>query len=402
MSPRSVVTAVTPPAAAGRPGPPIRTTPTGMRDLDWIRGALQTAIALEHATMPLYSAAMYSLEVQNYPSYNIIRSVLMEEMVHMAAAANMLAALGGSPAIGGLAPDWPAAGLPGGVMPDLTAVLAPLSPRHLADFMRIEAPAFLLTERERRPAYPTIGHFYDALREALAANADAVRRAVRAGGPANQVGGNLGYPVFGRDAEAADPVEQFLDTLDLITDQGEGAHSATVEAGGAYQHEGSHYARFAELRHQRRYLPPEPGIPFTRETEPAFFQGQEIPWPVVINTLAVPSDGYAAVLAADPDAPAARKELDAFDAACTAMMTALDLAWNGPEETSWPSLGAAVERMNDMRVLSCFTIMRRQIPAETVERLDVLYPEEYKLLAEYTDLGRPVFYGPRFRNNAAR
>src|SRR5579875_3329227 len=51
-------------------------TPRHLRDVSWIRGALQTAVALEQSTMPLYCAAMYSLEVQNYPSYNTIRSVL--------------------------------------------------------------------------------------------------------------------------------------------------------------------------------------------------------------------------------------------------------------------------------------------------------------------------------------
>src|SRR5258708_5309375 len=104
-------------------------TPRGLRDVTWIRGALQTAIALEHATMPLYTAAMYSLEVQNYPAYNTIRSVLMEEMLHMAAACNMLAALGGSPRIKDLDPALPGAGLPGRVAPDLTAVLGRLSER---------------------------------------------------------------------------------------------------------------------------------------------------------------------------------------------------------------------------------------------------------------------------------
>lgn len=469
MSPRHVITAVTPPkrprAVAPRPGavdprvpapqppadprvpapppqrepqptaPPVRTTPSShtlitpirttprtMRDLNWIRGALQTAVALEHATMPLYSAAMYSLEVQNYPSYNIIRSVLMEEMVHMAIAANMLAALGGAPGIKGLDPGFPAAGLPGGVIPDLTAVLAPLSVRQLDSFLRIESPEFLLTEAERRPAYPTIGRFYDALREAIVANADEVRRAVAAGGRSHQVGGNLGYLTFGPD-EPGDPVERFLHAIDVITEQGEGERAGSAGAagsvgagdggagagdggsvagigtGGAFQHEGSHYARFAELRHQRRYRSPGPGVPVTRDTEPEFFQGEEIPWPVVINSLAVPSDGYAAVLAEDPDGPAAAKELDAFDAAYTAMMTALDQAWNGPAETWWPSLGAAVERMNDMRVLSCFNILRHEVPRAAVERLQLLYPGEFKLLATYTDLDRPVFYGPRFRNN---
>jgi hypothetical protein len=390
---------------------PTRTTPLELRDLDWIRGALQTAVALEHSTMPLYCAAMYSLEVQNYPSYNIIRSVLMEEMVHMATAANMVAALGGSPYIRGLNPVYTGTGLPGGVSPDLPVVLAQLSHPQLENFMRLEAPGFMLPEWRRRVPYPTIGAFYDAIREAIERHPDQIRAAVAAGGPANQVGGNLGYPTFERD-DPADPVERFLAALDLITEQGEGAGSDTIGAGEAFQREGSHYARFAELRYGRRYLPPPsddrsdpgaesgtgPGIDPDNEEE--FFRGEPIDWPVVINTLAVPADGYEAILALDPNAAEVRKELEGFDDAYTQMMGALDDAWNGPAETWWPSLGAAVTQMDQMRVRSCFNIMRHQVPERAIARLADLYPNERKVLAEYTDLDRPVFYGPRFRTPA--
>lgn len=374
-------------------------TPVELRDVSWIRGALQTALALEHATMPLYCAAMYSLEVQNYPSYNTIRSVLMEEMVHMAVVANMVAALGGRPAIRSLNPPYASsAGLPGGVAPDLRPRLAKLSNASLTDFMRLEAPGFLLNARQRAADYPTIGAYYDALRVAVRRNRRGVADAFRRGGPANQVGGNLGYRTFA--ADDPDPAESLLGALDLITEQGEGTGAGSVETRDRdLQREGSHYARFGELRFKRRYLAPAGGT-YTRETEQFFYAGEEIAAPVVINTLAVPSDGYRAVLALDPDAAGVRKELEAFDDAYTQMMTALDATWNGPQETWWPTLGAAVSQMDQMRVRSCFTVMRREIPRRAVERLPELYPAEFRDLERYTDLDRPVFYGPRFLNNA--
>ena len=55
-----------------------------IKDLDWIKSSLQSAIELEYSTLPLYLSSMFSLEVQNYTAYNTIRSVVMEEMVHMA------------------------------------------------------------------------------------------------------------------------------------------------------------------------------------------------------------------------------------------------------------------------------------------------------------------------------
>lgn len=154
----------------------------------------------------------------------------------------------------------------------------------------------------------------------------------------------------------------FLRALDIITEQGEGQGVGTVETVKEdFQKEGSHYARFAELRYGRRYVPQD-GVSITRETEADFFSGEEIAWPVVINTLAVPADGYEAVLALDPREAEVRKELDGFDDAYTQMLVALDTSWNGPVETWWPSLGAAVTQMDQMRVRSCFTIMRNQIP----------------------------------------
>lgn len=378
---------------------PPGTTPREFRDLSWLRGTLQTAIALEHSTMPLYTAAMYSLEVQNYPSYNVVRSVLMEEMLHMAAVCNVLAALGGRPRLRGLDPRFPARGLPGGVAPDLHVALGRLSPAQLTSFMRIEAPEFLLDGTQRRSTYPTIGSFYASIRDAVVRNAAAVRGAVAEGGPANQVGGNLGYRTIGTGA--ADPVDEILATLDMITEQGEGEPRASIETGKDFQYEESHYARFAELRYGARYRAlPEPE-PLTPQTEESWFRGEPLTWPVVINTLAVPADGYAAVLAADADAPLVTKELDAFDAAYTAMMAALDDAWNGPAAQSWPSLGEAVIQMNEMRVLSCFNVIRHQVPADVVGRLRELYPAEYRLMATLTELSEPVFYGPRFVNRGA-
>ena len=89
---------------------------------------------------------------------------------------------------------------------------------HYAD----EAPEYLLEPEQLSVAYPTIGRFYDALRQAVVANAGAVREAVRQGGPANQVGGNLGYRTIEKRS-GADPVDEILAAIDMITEQGEPA-----------------------------------------------------------------------------------------------------------------------------------------------------------------------------------
>ena len=59
---------------------------------------LQKAIQLEHATVPPYLAAAYSLKPgKNNAIRNIIVQVAEEEMRHMSIVANILNAIGGEP-----------------------------------------------------------------------------------------------------------------------------------------------------------------------------------------------------------------------------------------------------------------------------------------------------------------
>jgi len=376
-----------------------QSTDVGLRrDLSWIKQALQTAIELECSTLPLYLSAMFSLKVQDYPAYNAIRSVVMEEMVHMAIGCNMLAALGGAPQIKHFSPAYPVRGLPGGAEPDLQVGLAQLSRPQLKNFMRIEMPEFLLRGADRGETYPTIAAFYQGIRRAILDNAEQVRAAIRAGGPANQVGDNIGFTTISYTA-GVDPVDPFLAGIDEILEQGEGASASALFAGSGSEAEESHYCRFAEIYYGAGYVDPQPPLSLTAQSEPEFFRGRPIPWPVVVNTLAVPVDGYARILALDPNAAAVTADLNAFDNAYTSILTALDAVWNGPADASWKTLGGSVHSMVDLRVLSCFNIiLRHQIPDDIVRRIPELYPNEIDRLLAYTRLAEPVFYGPRFCN----
>jgi hypothetical protein len=374
-------------------------------DLDWLKGALQSAVALEHSTLPLYLAAMFSLRTQSFTAYNLVRSVVMEEMVHMSIACNTLAALGGSPQIRHLDPGFPSKGLPGGAEPDLDAWLAQLSRPQLQAFMRVELPEFLMPDEFRDESYPTIANLYDAIDSAIDANAGAVREAMKetAGSPtrANQVGDNIGFSTIVY-VEGEDPIPQLHAGIHEILEQGEGASSRTLHADAGSEGEESHYCKFAELYYGGRYEEPDPPVELTRATEPEFFKGYKIPFPDVVNTLAVPSDGYTAILAEDPNAQAAEGALQAFDAAYSDVLSKLDDVWNGPAAQSWPTLGAAVGGMGGLRVPACFKVMVEQVPPAAIAKLPELYPDEHERMAALTDLDRPVFYGPRFKNvNAA-
>jgi hypothetical protein len=366
------------------------------RDMDWLKGALQLAISLEHGALLPYIAATYSLAVHNYTAYNLLRAVAMEEMAHMATAANMLAAIGGKPAIRNLAPAFPSKGLPGGAEPDLFLCLAPLSKAQLKNFMRLEAPQFLLDPAIRTEGYPTIGSLYAAIGDAITANASDVAAAAKAGAAGNQIIDNIGATNI--QASAADPVALMQGALRQIVAQGEGSRAHSLKADDASEGEESHYCKFAELYYGRLFQVPAGAPEMTRANEAEFFRGAKVQAPAVRNLLTPPSDGYAKILALDPAAADVGKALDAFDQAYSGMMANLDDAWNGPAAVWWPTLGQGVSAMGRLRVLGYFNIMKFQVPANVVGQLQQLYPDDYEMFATYTNLDEPVFYAPRFRN----
>jgi hypothetical protein len=344
---------------------------------------------------------MYSLWVQNYTGYNSMRSIVMEEMVHMAIACNTLAAIGGTPQIKGLDAGFPRQGLPGNAEPDLKVGLAKLSKPQLENFMRLEAPTFLLPPEFQHETYPSIGNLYAAIRDAVGTNADAVRAAIKAGGTSNQVGDDIGFTTI-TYVEGKDPLEQVLAGIDEIVMQGEGSPAHTLHADANSEAELSHYGKYAELYFGRQYQEPDPDVPLTIETLSQFFKGYEIGAAQVVNTLYVPSDGYQKVLSADPNGTAVTQALVAFDQAYAGIMSDLEAMWNGPADKSWPSFGDAVGKMGDLRVLGCVYLMKNQVPADVVGKLEAMYPDEYADMAKYTDLSAPVFYGPRFHNVNAK
>ena len=133
---------------------------------DNVAKQLQTAIKLEWITIPAYLTTLYSIvEGCNVEIYEIIRSVIMEEMFHMTLAANMLIAMNRSPVIddAGVAPSYPST-LPGGVMPGLTVTLEKLSLAHIHDkFMAIELPQKTLVGGSISSDSFTIGAFYNEI-----------------------------------------------------------------------------------------------------------------------------------------------------------------------------------------------------------------------------------------------
>lgn len=261
--------------------------------LDDLHAYLHTAMQLEHATIPPYLTALYSIRPQtNADATRVIRVVAVEEMLHLTLVANVLNAVGGTPDLtaDGFVPTYPAH-LPDGET-DFEVSTQAFSPAAIETFLKIERPAvagadevdrdavvaggrFVDRERSSRALLPTVAetavpedveeelHFY-SIGEFYLEIAEGIRRlhaemgdALFSGDPARQVGPDYYYSGGGALVPVVD-LESAEAALELISEQGEGL------GGAIYDEEGelSHFYRFQQLLLGRYYQPgDESGAP---------------------------------------------------------------------------------------------------------------------------------------------
>jgi hypothetical protein len=252
-------------------------------------GLVQEAIRLEFSTIPPYLTAMLSLKPgQNREIWWTIHDVVVDEMLHMSIAANLLNALGGRPVIAdpGFVPAYPSP-LPLGIGTDLKVGLEPFS-RDLVRrvFMEIEEPehplVFPVAEglEAELPTFATIGEFYRALSAKLLELGDGVF----AGDPARQLVAPRWFP-----AERLFPVTDAATAaraLDLIVEEGEGTPIAPVDPDGDV----AHYYRFeAVWRGKRLVRDPTSPLGYSFSGPPYPFDPDGV-WPMVANQRLTPLD----------------------------------------------------------------------------------------------------------------
>lgn len=286
-------------------------------DLEWLKRSLQAAITLEFATIPPYLAAYWSIKNGTDPVARSIRTIFLEEMLHMGLACNLLVAIGGHPILNttDAIPTYPGP-LPGGVHPGLEVSLRGLSKDAVKTFMDIEYPAWTPVALESVESYPTIGEFYDAIFGAFESLQPTL--AVEP-----QVKGPLGL-------KKLQTLEQVRQAIQLIKHQGEGSKESPEDTGMT---DLAHYYRFGEIYHEKR-LRKDPA------TGVYHFNGEPVPFPEVRPMAAVPAGGYR-----QNDVTAQVWELlMAFDTLFTTTVNQLHAAWNGSAD----SLGDAVDSMYSM------------------------------------------------------
>jgi rubrerythrin len=278
-----------------------------------VRKALQRAIELEHATIPVYLYGLYSLDpARNKAIADILQSVVVEEMLHMTLASNVLNALGGSPSIDkpGFIPSYPGP-LPGSVESGLIVHLRPFSQDQLTTYLQIEQPDKPIDIPEDATAQDdgiTIGQFYTMISGAI----QVLGNKAFSKPPRNQVA-----PSLMPGAIVVTDVASAQAAIQTIIDQGEGTTTSPEE--NAQSDEPAHYYRFSQIL-AGAMLEPAPS-----KTPPWSYSGA----PVLLDAGGVyplPNDPKAA------NYPAGSAEAfanDNFNYTYTSLLKALHKLFNG-------------------------------------------------------------------------
>jgi hypothetical protein len=253
--------------------------------LEELQAYLYAALQLEHATIPPYLTALYSLRPGTNPdAWHILRVVVVEEMLHLSLAANVMNAVGGTVDLTGtdFVPLYPAS-LPDGET-DFSVDLQPFSEQAVDTFLKIERPRQAPDEDQRvlkraaprrgmLAACPTepgmqfysIGEFYQEIDRGLRyLNGQYTRegKELFTGDPARQITPEYFYSGGGEVLQVTG-LGSAVEALALIAGQGEGLGGGIYDSAG----ELAHYYRFEQLKLGRFYQKgDQPGQPTGPDT----------------------------------------------------------------------------------------------------------------------------------------
>jgi hypothetical protein len=219
---------------------------------------LQWALEVEHSTIPPYLCALYSLKPgTNEIAASIIRSVVMEEMLHMTLVANLMNAVGGRPNVDHprFVPQYPAY-LPHS-RKTFRVQLRPFSKPAIDTFLKIERPA-PPNAKPQGNHYSTIGQFYEAVADAVEHLARKLgEKKLFCGRRALQISGNRYYYGAGGEPIAVTDLASARAAIAVVVEQGEGLDYTIFDGDFRFGQvdELAHYFRFMEIRAGRRFVP---------------------------------------------------------------------------------------------------------------------------------------------------
>ena len=208
-------------------------------DINHLRDHLQYAVDLEFWTIPFYMSAMYSIQDKSSDAYQLIRTVINQEMLHLQSAANVANAYGRSPTFE--APVYQGTNVPhldfSGDDPaevdrykPYTAEIGPLDLEHINAMCLIEIPEELTGEspalKENVTEYGSIGQFYQAVKFGAVQLRHELRGGIRQVDYFSAFYRNV--PALTISSDGPEGFDQARLLIELITDQGEGQGSQGV------------------------------------------------------------------------------------------------------------------------------------------------------------------------------
>lgn len=241
-------------------------------DLEQLKRHLQAAVELELLVIPPYLCALYSLpDGTSEEASLVIRSVVVEEMLHLILAANVLNAVKGEPRL--ISKEWQPR-YPARIpyhKGEFEVGLRPYGEAALETFLAIENPSYPAAAPPQPPAdaalprlttlgadgnggtYKTIGAFYAAIEAGLRDLCGNGEDRIFTGDRARQIGPEY-YYASGGEAVVVHNLETALAALTEIVEQGEG--EVTFPPSGEKfdaDRDLAHFYRFNELHRGRRY-----------------------------------------------------------------------------------------------------------------------------------------------------
>ena len=286
-----------------------------------LHGLIQDAIEVEHATIPPYFTAWLSMkEGYNEEPREIVKSVLIEEMLHLTLAANLLNAVGGHPNLTkpSIIPDYPHK------LPYIKAAfeinIEKFSKSALKTFMQIEQPEGMRKKLDCK-SFHTIGEFYHCLEKKIDKLCeDFGEERVFSGDESLQIRPGdyygSGSVVIVKNRTTAQ------EAIRTIVDQGEGAHEGIFDQdhviiGPGDGKELAHFYRFKEIDLEKHYT--ENDTPKKGPHGDHLNVDYKNVYPLQMNTC---RKGFK-------EGTEQRKALDEFAVGYTDLLKALESAFNG-------------------------------------------------------------------------
>ena len=316
-----------------------------VKDLDQLRQLLQSALKLELTTIPPYLCALYSIkEGSNPEAVQAIVSVAMEEMLHMALAANVLNAIGGTPIVNEkeFVPSYPQ----NVKTLNMTIPLERFCKDSIDTFIEIERPD---DEVHSQPCAgcchfddaKSIAQFYDLIKCGLTDLSENGTKNIFDGDPERQIGPEQYYGSGGVITHVSD-LTTAITAIDEIIGQGEGIpHSIWAgtgpTTGRADYLEVAHFYRFLEIRKERRYSGHETVPPANGKYPLPTGEKMHVSWGDVYPMRKNPK------MADLPSGSEVLKKSIAFNRTYTDLLNTLNLAMNGQPDLIMKSVGIMYE-----------------------------------------------------------